>query len=117
MARTICDCPHPPGGRVECDPDDVAFCIVDDSGLPRSGCLRVTPSVAFDLQIGNTLAIVQWLVGAFQQAAPGLRASTRDEVTLENAIQRRSQSAAPIQHRFSTGHQVNFKLPGAGGRP
>lgn len=47
-----CDCPNPPGGRVVCEPDQIAICIVKD-GVALQQCHN-PPSAT------SATAIVNW---------------------------------------------------------
>lgn len=44
MAQNACDCPHPPGGRVVCGPNQFAICRVE-GGRVHSECHDVPSSI------------------------------------------------------------------------
>ncbi len=62
MPRNICQCPRPPGGRVECSADNAAFCLVDDYGEFRSLCLPIAQSMRLPVPFGVTPAGAFWIV-------------------------------------------------------
>jgi hypothetical protein len=51
--RRSCDCENPPGGRVDCDENQMAVCIVENGVVRSRGCH--TP-----VTIDDALALVNW---------------------------------------------------------
>lgn len=41
MAKQICNCANPPGGRVTCEPDQIAICRVDVHGEVDAECVDI----------------------------------------------------------------------------
>jgi hypothetical protein len=51
--NNVCNCPHPPGGQVVCEPNQMAVCIIVN-GQARQQCLNPPD------EINNALALVTW---------------------------------------------------------
>lgn len=47
-----CDCPRPPGGRVKCEDDQIAFCIVKDG--------EVTQQCITPISTSDSLMLINW---------------------------------------------------------
>src|ERR1039457_2035116 len=50
-----CECPYPPGGRVECDPGDAAACYVNEQGEAIGKCIRISQQLQEQLQQANEM--------------------------------------------------------------
>lgn len=59
--KNRCDCPVPPGGEIECDPDQAAFCLVDEHGNFRGLCLELPPSISSLIAARSRQRVVAWL--------------------------------------------------------
>ena len=67
---TSCNCPTPPGGRVECEPDQAAVCWVDADGNLLARCFSVPEDVrsaSVKSGVGSS-ALVHWLADSLAEA-------------------------------------------------
>lgn len=51
--KTQCRCPNPPGGDVQCDANQSAYCWIDEHGVLHSGCISVRSSLTRSLNKRN----------------------------------------------------------------
>jgi len=103
-----CDCPSPPGGRVECDPNDAAVCYVNEQGEVVGKCIRLDLRLQTHLQnademekrllLSHELSGVLEIPLALFQGAEWISQSI-DEGMVFNI-------------RFSPRSSINVKLPG-----
>ena len=54
-----CECPDPPGGRVECDPRDAAVCYVTERGEVVRRCIRLNPKLQALIQRADETQLQQ----------------------------------------------------------
>lgn len=109
MARTSCDCPSPPGGRVECDPDQTAYCIVDEYGQTTSGCLSMVTQWAGRGQLPDAVV---------REVADEIRRVIKDAgATLEGRIPVNIAPGKPLEFDFidklGRRYRAKMALPGA----
>ena len=92
--KNVCDCPDPPGGRVECEPHQMAACAIVD-GVAQRVCLD-PPSG------GGARELVNWAL----QEITGVSRSPTDRI--EGA-----ELQTLLGNRFvrSSGAVVTFSLP------
>jgi hypothetical protein len=92
--KSICDCDNPPGGRVECEPHQMAICIVLN-GVAHTEC-RTPP------QGGNAIAWGNWALSQVtrETRAPDATISLSDLQTLRRG-----------RFRDPKGAVITFALP------
>src|SRR6266481_6604605 len=96
-----CECPRPPGGRVNCGPDQLAICRVRD-GEVRGECIDPPASYLKQPRI-HTLSRNNWVLSIITgiKRAPRQALSDKDEMTLSSGRYRNPRS----------GEIVTFSLP------
>lgn len=102
MARTGCDCPNPPGGRVECDPDQAAYCIVDDEGRTESGCLSIRTRWTNKEQLPD--GVVREVAGHIRRVIEEI------DDTLEGQIRDRFVPGKPLVFDFMNAKGRKFRV-------
>lgn len=110
-----CRCPAPPGGRVQCEPGQAAFCWIDEDGELYSQCItmHVAPQDSIAALGGSGGAFSAWLtrtISAICKADPEEveRAVNKIHVDQMLAI---SDEARQLSFQFSNGVQLNVTLP------
>jgi hypothetical protein len=102
--KNTCKCEDPPGGTVECEPDQLALCIVRQ-GVAQKGCMD-PPDDLRDLAAltrGQSLRYLNW---ALSQITGEIR-RLRDPISNEDYFILAQGSYQNIQ----TGAVVTFSLP------
>jgi hypothetical protein len=109
-----CDCP-PPGGRIECDSGDVAFCVVDSEGRQRGGCLRVSGAIRSALIARDRKRVAEWLLDGFGSVEADFhRISPTERARFARDIFPHGQLDRNARYSFSTGHEVSVSMPEQG---
>ncbi len=94
-AKHTCDCPNPPGGKVNCETDQLAICRVRDGAI-EAECL--TPPDGL-----SATGLANWALGRIT----GVSRSLRAEITSnDEQILRAGNYVDP-----STGERVAFRMP------
>jgi len=89
----VCNCPHPPGGSIECEEDQLGICGVVD-GRAKRACVKVANLSGLDL--------VNWAINEITQSIRSSRSAikTVDIEMLNNG-----------SYSNSAGEIVTFSLP------